>query len=59
MFHLKVIDFKMHLVVCGNFSVFVYKEAESQEIARTFTGSCSGLFWQSTQKLDMRSGNFP
>lgn len=44
-FLLKIIHFKMYLVVCGNFSAFVYKEAESQEVAQTFTGSCSGLFW--------------
>lgn len=44
-FILKIINFKQYLVGCGNFSVFVYKETESQEIVWTFTRSCGGLFW--------------
>lgn len=41
-FLLKITDFKMYLVVCGNFRVSVYKETESQEIAWTFTGYVVG-----------------
>lgn len=44
-FILKIINFKKYLVGCGDFSVFVYKETESQEVVWTFTGSCGGLLW--------------
>lgn len=44
-FLLKIINFKKYLAGWGNFSVFVCKETESQEIVWPFTRSCSGLFW--------------
>lgn len=36
-FLLKIINFKKYSLGCGNFSGFVYKETESQEIVWIFT----------------------